>query len=390
MSFGKFDTYYDKANKAKKSGDFVTAKKFLLLAGRSLLETALESEGETKAALVNRAQMVEKYAESLPVTVPLAAPSKESNAATTKPKPEHVPAPQKSLDDEGIEFLPAEVPNISFDDVAGLEGVKETIRTSVIYPSQHPDVYERFKQEPGAGVLMYGPPGTGKTMIAKATAYELSIAFQRPVKFYSIRCSDIVNKWVGEAEKRVKVLFDTARQEEIAAIFFDEFESLASKRDYSPKYMQKLVTEFLSQMDGFSGSKNTLLLIAATNRPWDIDSAFLRHKRFGIQIYIPLPDVEARKHIITKELDGVPLEDGINFYELASRMEGFNGADVAGFCSMSRIHAIKRSIANGGNANDQVVTKEDIEKTLEHFYPSVQKEDLDKLEKYKKQYESLK
>jgi transitional endoplasmic reticulum ATPase len=213
-------------------------------------------------------------------------------------------------------------------------------------------------------------------MIAKAIAHEVGAAF------FSIKCSEIVSKWFGEAEKNIKNLFETARSHEVAIVFFDEFESLAAERGGQSTVMNRLVPELLAQIDGFQGSFNTLLLIAATNRPWDIDSAFMRPGRFAELLYVDLPDIDAREHIIKKSYKGVPVEEGIDFKELAKKMEFFNGADVVEFCDKSKDPAADRCIQNNGDLSTLLVKKTDIDNTP--LKSSVNQKDLEKLKKFAK------
>ena len=379
MPFGKFETYYQEANTAKNNGDFIAAKRSYLFAGRCLLEAALITSGDMKTALANRARKITDYADSLPVV-------KTSALPTTPPssKPEPAVSPPKSDDSEETKFSPAVIPDIGFDDVAGLDDVKQTIRRRVINAMQHPDLYERFKKESGGGVLMYGLPGTGKTMIAKAIAHEVG------AKFYSIRCSDIVSKWFGETEKNIKALFDTARKEKTAVIFFDEFEGLAPGRNIKSTVMPRAVNELLSQIDGFTKSENTLLLLAATNRPWDIDSGIVRSGRFSEKLYIPLPDAEARKHILQMNFDGIPVEDDVDYDDLAIKTEGFNGADVSEFCNRCRDFVLERCINikdSGGDYSDQKITCNDIFETLNNFKSSVNQDDVKRLQKFRDEHD---
>ena len=378
--FGAFDLYYKKAEEEKINDNLKEAKRLYLLAARSLLEVSLTCQGELQRALVDRADRIHDYAESLLREESSSAPTK-SNTQPTKAEAKSSSTSPES-DNTETKFVAAEIPDISFDDVAGLEDVKESIRRRVINPSKHPEVFAKFNKRTGGGVLMYGLPGTGKTMIAKAIAHEAN------AKFFSIRCSDIVSKWFGEAEKNIKELFSTARKEKCSVIFFDEFESLAAKRSSGSTVMPRLVAEFLSQIQGFSESENTLLLLAATNRPWDIDSAFLRSGRFDELIYIPLPDFEARKHIIVSRFEAIPTEDGIDFDRIALETEGFNGADISEFCDRCVDFVVERCVKNGGNTDGQMVTKKDINETLENFGSSVQKKDIDKLEKFKEEFVS--
>ena len=176
---------------------------------------------------------------------------------------------------------------ITFDDIAGLERAKESFREKVILPFEHPELYKKFGKKAGGGILLYGLPGTGKTMFAEAAANEVDALF------LPIKCSDIKSKWYGESEQKVKEVFVKARKSKKAIIFFDEFEAIGSKRtDNSDNANNDLVPEILAEMQGVESSKceSTIVVIAATNKPWMIDSAFLRPGRSDEKMYIPLPD----------------------------------------------------------------------------------------------------
>lgn len=287
----------------------------------------------------------------------------------------------QSNSEEDSMWQAEDIPDISFDDVAGLDDVKESIRMRVILPILRPDVYQKFKKKSGGGILLYGPPGTGKTMIAKAIAHETK------AKFYSVKCSDIVSKWFGESEQKIKSLFETARKDENAIIFFDEFESLASKRTSdSNSAMNRIVPELLAEMQGFSESKNNLLLLAATNRPWDIDSALMRPGRFNEKIYIDLPDAPARKYIIDKKLKDIPMEDDVDINYIVKITEGYNAADVGEFCERLKDNPIRKSIAATDGTYFKV-TNEDVVYAKNKVKTSVQKEDIDKLNKFRQEYD---
>jgi len=377
VNLSTFNDLYDKATHAKKAGDMVAAKKQYKVAGLELLKLALSAEDEEiKVIMEERAEEVIAYANSLVNEVPNKGGKEEKN------KPPAKPANKEPVKTEGEDskFIPAEVPDISFDDVAGLNSVKETVRKRIIYPREHKDVYLRFKVDTGGGVLMYGPPGTGKTMIAKAIAHEVN------AKFFSIKGSDLLSKYYGEAEKNISELFDQVRKEKTAVIFFDEFDSLAPTRDSGSAVMSRVVNELLSQIDGFSKSDTTLLLLAATNRPWDIDSAMVRSKRFSVKLYVPLPDAEARKYILVKSFDGIPMDSDVDFDDLAQRIEGFNGADVSEFCNRCKDFVLERCIRakeEGRDIESEIITKNDVYGTLRNFSSSVKEEDLVKLEEFR-------
>jgi len=181
---------------------------------------------------------------------------------------------------------------IRFSDIAGLEEAKEAFREKVILPFEHRELFEKYGKKIGGGILLYGLPGTGKTMFAEACSNELNALF------IPVKCSDIKSKWYGESEDNVKKIFAKARKAERAIIFFDEFEAIGAKRtDNADNGNNDLVPQILAEMQGVgnSNSKAVIMVIAATNKPWAIDSAFLRPGRFDEKIYIPLPDFEARK-----------------------------------------------------------------------------------------------
>lgn len=187
------------------------------------------------------------------------------------------------------------IPNkkgITFNDIAGLEEAKKAFNEKVIMPYKHKKLFEKFGKKIGGGILLYGLPGTGKTMFAEAASNELDALF------IPVKCSDIKSKWYGESEQKVKQIFNRARKAKKAIIFFDEFEAIGAKRtDNSENGNNDLVPQILAEMQGVGSSSDDtmILVIAATNKPWSIDSAFMRPGRFDEKIYIPLPDFEARK-----------------------------------------------------------------------------------------------
>ncbi len=266
---------------------------------------------------------------------------------------------------------------ITFDDIAGLNEAKEAFREKVILPFEHPELFEKFGKRAGGGILLYGLPGTGKTMFAEAASNELDALF------ISVKCSDIKSKWYGESEANIKKIFDTARSYSKAIIFFDEFEAIGSKRtDNSENANNDLVPEILAEMQGVgtNNSNSTIMVIAATNKPWAIDSAFLRPGRFDEKIYIPLPDAEARKKMFELELSKLPTED-LDYDYLVKITEGFNGADIKEVCEKLKMSAIKDSITKGSN---QTIGMDDVGRIESSIKSSVSQEDIDALNEFKK------
>ncbi|QDZ24052.1 AAA-ATPase [Chloropicon primus] len=213
-------------------------------------------------------------------------------------------------------------PNISWDDVAGLEQAKEALKEAVVLPVKFPQFFTG-KRKPWSGFLLYGPPGTGKSYLAKAVATEADSTF------FSVSSSDLVSKWLGESEKLVANLFNMARENAPSIIFIDEIDSLCSARgDNESEAARRIKTEFLVQMQGVGHNSDRVLILGATNLPYSLDQAVRR--RFDKRIYIPLPEEHARATMFKIHLGETPndLTDA-DFAELARKTEGLSGSDVA-------------------------------------------------------------
>ena len=267
-------------------------------------------------------------------------------------KEQAVAKEQVTTNEEGESFIfdKADIPNVSFSDVVGLDLVKEQIYDMIIYPKKYRELYARFKKKMGGGILLYGPPGNGKTMIAKAIAHETDSAF------YPIKFSDIGSKWFGESEGKIKSLFDEARKKESAVIFFDEIDAIATKRTES-SVMDRVVAELLTQIDGINKSGGNLTILAATNKPENLDPAILRPGRFDEKIYVPLPDERARTAMFERKLCGVP--SAVNDYaEISVISDGFSGAEIELVCEKAKQRAIRSIIA--GAPDSTCISSQDI------------------------------
>ena len=368
VSLQMFEEYYKRAKAAEDEGRNVEAKRMYMLAAESLLKAAKQSSGETRAALIRRADKMSRLAELIPETK--ARPAAETTGGGAK-SGDDKPAVEGATTIWQVQGKP----NVHFSDIAGLEDVKQTIADRIIQPRLHPEVYKAFNLQPKGGILLYGPPGTGKTMIAKAIATEVD------ADFFSVRCSDIVGKYFGEAEKNVKALFETARQSESSIIFFDEFEALGAERgSESSGVMNRLVPELLSQMDGFlSQGKGSLMCIAATNRPWSIDSAMLRPPRFTEKVYVGLPDYDARLFLARKGLKDVPCTEDVTPEFIAESTDGYNASDVVNICDKIKQLAVRRSIKQG---SIDAITIADVTTTLENTPSSVYKKDIELIKQW--------
>lgn len=284
--------------------------------------------------------------------------------------------------EEGV-FIPSgDIPNVTFEDIAGLYEAKQLILDEIIHPLVYKELYERFHIENNGGLLLFGPPGSGKTMLARAVANKAHMAF------FSVRCSDIVGKYFGEAEKHVRALFEAARRAENAVVFLDEAEALACRRGGNSTVMNRLVPELLSQMDGFERFQGHLIVIFATNRPYDIDPAFLRPGRLPNHCYIPLPDQKVRKAFLESKLKDLPCTGQIDVDKLALCTDRFSCADLSNLIKRSCQLPVNRCIRkqkNGVNEPEDYLTASDLEKTLATIHPSVEQAEIAKLEKWMKQ-----
>lgn len=215
-----------------------------------------------------------------------------------------------------------EKPGISFQDVGGMEEVKEEIRLKIIYPLTHAEMYRAYGKSIGGGILLYGPPGCGKTHLARATAGEIQAGF------ISVGLNEILDMWIGNSEKNLHQLFDRARRNQPSVLFFDEVDALAASRaDLRQSSGKQLINQFLTELDGVQYSNEGVLILAATNAPWHLDTAFRRPGRFDRILLIPPPDATARAAILRIICQGKPIED-IDYHFLAQKTDGCSGADL--------------------------------------------------------------
>jgi SpoVK/Ycf46/Vps4 family AAA+-type ATPase len=250
---------------------------------------------------------------------------------------------------------------VTFDDIGGMEDVKKTLRMQIIEPFLKPGLFAKFKKKAGGGVLLYGPPGCGKTMVAKAIATECNLTF------LSIGISDVLNMWMGESERNLAALFEKARSEKPCLMFFDELDALAFSRSKAQsEHTRTVVNEFLSQLDGFGPDNDQILILAATNMPWDVDPAMKRPGRFAKQIFVPPPDKTARARILEIKLQDIPC-DPFDYLSFAGRLEFFSGADIDGLIDLAKESALMDMMTSGGERN---LTLQDIDAVMDDIIPS--------------------
>ena len=234
-----------------------------------------------------------------------------------------------------------ERPKIAFADVGGMETVKEEIRLKIIYPLQHADLYRSYGKAIGGGILLYGPPGCGKTHLARATAGEIKSGFM------NIGINDVLDMWIGQSEKNLHQLFDQARRSQPCVLFFDEVDALAASRtDLKQSAGRQVINQFLAELDGVQASNDGLLILAATNAPWHLDSAFRRPGRFDRILFVPPPDAPARAEILRVLLKGKPV-DNIDHDQVAKKTDGFSGADLKAVIDVAVEGKLKQAMKEG-------------------------------------------
>ncbi|NXH79505.1 FIGL1 protein, partial [Hydrobates tethys] len=285
----------------------------------------------------------------------------------------------KTIEPKMVELIMQEImdhgPPVNWDDIAGVEFAKATIKEIVVWPMLRPDIFTGLRGPP-KGILLFGPPGTGKTLIGKC------IACQSGATFFSISASSLTSKWVGEGEKMVRALFAVARCQQPAVIFIDEIDSLLSQRgDGEHESSRRIKTEFLVQLDGATtSSEDRILVVGATNRPQEIDEAARR--RLVKRLYIPLPEASARKQIVTRLMSKERCSLNEEEIELiVKKSNGFSGADMTQLCREASLGPI-RSLQSMDIATimpDQVrpIAFLDFESAFRTVRPSVSSKDLE-------------
>jgi transitional endoplasmic reticulum ATPase len=294
-----------------------------------------------------------------------------------------------------------EVPTVSWDDVGGLETVKQELYETIQYPIEHADKFKKFGLEPSRGVLFYGPPGCGKTLLAKAIANECG------ANFISIKGPELLTMWFGESEANVRDLFDKARASAPCILFFDELDSIAKARGSGlgggGDAGDRVINQILTEIDGI-GSKKSVFVIGATNRPDILDSAITRPGRLDQLIYIPLPDQPSRVSIFQSNLRKSPLAADVDIAGMAARCDGFSGADITEVCQRAARNAIRELVnklgeqksklaqwksshaAASGPLEDPVpcIRKDHFEEALSRARRSVSEGEVRRYEQYKK------
>ncbi|MEM2098139.1 MAG: AAA family ATPase [Candidatus Bathyarchaeia archaeon] len=284
------------------------------------------------------------------------------------------------------ELVVTEKPRVSWDEVVGLETAKKAVKEAIVYPVQRPDLFPLGWPR---GILLFGPPGCGKTLLAAAVATEID------ANFYSIDAASIMSKWLGEAEQNVAKLFGSARKSagegKPAIVFVDELDSLMGQHQNEVGGEIRVRNQFLKEMDGIvdKGKNLHVYVIGATNKPWDLDWAFIR--RFQKRILVPLPDHHTRLTMFKHYISNLQIARDVDLHELARLSEGFSGSDIRDVCQSAQLKLIGEFFESGKaadkNAKPRLLTMSDFRQILEERKPSVS---LDMLTMYNRWFEAFK
>ncbi|UNQ72689.1 CDC48 family AAA ATPase [Infirmifilum sp. NZ] len=284
----------------------------------------------------------------------------------------------KEVQPSALREVYIEVPEVHWDDIGGLEDVKQQLREAVEWPLKHPEYFREMGIDPPKGILLYGPPGTGKTLLAKAVATESE------ANFIGVKGPEVLSKWVGESERAIREIFRKARQAAPCVVFFDEIDSIVPRRGqrYDSGVTDRIVNQLLTEMDGLERLEG-VVVIAATNRPDIIDPALLRPGRFDRLIYVPPPDEKARLEIFKVHTRRMPLAEDVDLAELAKRTEGYTGADIAAVCREAAITALREA------GKPTKVTMNHFLRALETVKPSVTREDLERYKRIAEEFRRM-
>jgi SpoVK/Ycf46/Vps4 family AAA+-type ATPase len=259
---------------------------------------------------------------------------------------------------------PVSVPDKTrFMHIAGMDDLKKSIRLQIIEPFLNPGLFAKFRKKAGGGILLYGPPGCGKTMLARAVANECNASF------LAIGISEILSMWQGESERNLSLMFEKARSQKPCVMFFDELDALAfSRSKASSDTSRKIVNEFLSQLDGFESANEQVLILAATNMPWDVDPAMKRPGRFARQVFVPPPDAPARARIIELALESVP-HGPVDIAAIAAATGQYSGADVDALVERAKEYVLTEYLET---RREREISQQDLVRATAELVPTTQ------------------
>ncbi len=268
-----------------------------------------------------------------------------------------------------------ETPNIGWNDIGGLDKTKQSLKEAVEWPIKHPESFKRLGIRPPRGILLYGPPGTGKTLLAKAVAKESE------ANFIHVKGPSLLSMWVGKSEEGVRKVFERARQVSPCVVFFDEIDSLATRRgmENGSNVTDRVLNQLLAEVDGLEGLED-VTIIGATNRPDMLDPALLRPGRFDRVILVDVPDAESREKIFEVHMKNTPVDKGVKIADLVKQTDGFVGADIDGLVREAAMTALRRDISTG------TVTKDDFDEAFKKVRASVSPETAKRYKKIEDYY----
>jgi len=282
----------------------------------------------------------------------------------------------KEVRPSALREILVEKPNIKWTDIGGLETMKQELKEVVEWPMNNPDAFHRMGIKAPKGVLLYGPPGTGKTLLAKAVANETN------ANFILVKGPELLSMWMGESEKGMRKIFEKARQASPSIIFFDEIDSIASRRGAdqgSSRTTERMVNQLLTEMDGLE-ELNDVVVLAATNRPDIMDPALLRPGRFDRILLVSTPDKKGREAIFKVHTKNMPLAKNVDIKELANKTNNYAGSDIEAVCRESAMLMLREDL------NAKEITMEYFEKALEKVQPSIREQDIKKYEEIESKY----
>ncbi|MHA1268708.1 MAG: AAA family ATPase [Candidatus Helarchaeota archaeon] len=368
-------------------GDYDAAiKRYLESADILMRYIQLSTNPEMKRICYDRAQEYIKRASELRDATPSrhrrVSRGKATNRSGSSKKSEPLSEEQEKLRDAISETIIVEKPDVKLSEVANLETAKQALREAIILPLLRPDLFKGSRQ-PWKGILLYGPPGCGKTYLSKAIANECNATF------LNADAASLVSKWLGESERLIKELFGLAREEAPSIVFIDEVDSIATTRDSKEMGGERRIkTQLLIEMDGMKGKKDDrIIILGATNRPWDLDAAFRR--RFEKKIYIGLPDDKARELMFKLNTKEVEIDPSVDFSEFAKLTEGYTGFDIALLCREAVMVPIREiDVSQDITLIDKVrpVSREDFISAMEKIKPVVSPEELKRYDEWTQSY----
>ncbi|MEX0321478.1 MAG: AAA family ATPase [Puniceicoccaceae bacterium] len=340
---------------ALQEGDTTTARRQAILAAKIAFDKAEAATGKMRRELIEEG---ERWLELVSQFQQKADKRKISSTMPSEKKRDPSETEEASPDSE---WEIRERPDERLSDIAGLEDAKQAIQEMILLPLAKPEWAAALNLSAGGGVLLYGPPGNGKTLLGRAIAGELDVPF-----FYASG-AQIRSKWHGESEQRLRQLMKAVKASKQAVLFLDEIDGLLPRRSGKSVVDNRIVTQFLAELGGFEKSDSAILILGATNCPWEIDDAVYRTGRFDVKIYVGLPDLEARRRILELELDLADTKVEPNLLDWAERLDGYCGSDIAGIVNAAKRSALSRAVAEDSPPQ---VLNEDFVSTFAQVSPS--------------------